>query len=289
MLNKKTKIIILGVVILLLSAIFIFALKIKFKNKNEVTENGININILEELKSNHPEFTGEQLEFYEKVAQSDDENAIKQCLSRKDEGDCVSSVAFIKSDRKLCYIHGGAADEETSEEEEEKTQKKCVEIVLQKKADAEIDQCRPLNGDDFFNCLNEIFSIYDELSDCANLPEGEGRAACEEIFYYKEAYLKYDRELCAKIKNEKLNQYCLKNIIDKLQDTDGDGLTDLDEINNYKTHYLFYDSDGDSLSDGDEVKKYNTNPKNSDTDGDGYSDGDEVKGGYNPAGEGRLE
>lgn len=76
---------------------------------------------------------------------------------------------------------------------------------------------------------------------------------------------KYDRELCNNIKNEKLNQYCLNNIIDKFQDTDGDGLTDLEEINIYKTHYLFPD-----------------------TDGDGYNDGDEVKNGFNPKGEGRL-
>ena len=42
------------------------------------------------------------------------------------------------------------------------------------------------------------------------------------------------------------------------------------------------DTDGDGLSDGDEVLKYHTNPLKPDTDGDGYSDGDEVRAGSNP-------
>jgi len=48
------------------------------------------------------------------------------------------------------------------------------------------------------------------------------------------------------------------------------------------------DSDKDGLTDVDELNKYKTNPKNPDTDGDGYSDGAEVKGGYNPNGAGKL-
>ena len=75
------------------------------------------------------------------------------------------------------------------------------------------------------------------------------------FFGYQTAYSKYDRELCQAVKNEKLNQYCLKNIIDKNQDTDKDGLTDLDEIKKYRTHYLFADSDNDGLNDGEAVKR----------------------------------
>ncbi len=59
-------------------------------------------------------------------------------------------------------------------------------------------------------------------------------------------------------------------------DTDGDGLTDGDEVNKYHTDPLISDTDGDGLSDGDEVLTYKTNPLKSDTDGDGISDGDEV-------------
>ncbi|MDW7680634.1 MAG: OmpA family protein [bacterium] len=59
-------------------------------------------------------------------------------------------------------------------------------------------------------------------------------------------------------------------------DTDGDGLSDGDEVNIYKTNPLKADTDGDGLSDGDEVNKYMTDPLKADTDGDGLSDGDEV-------------
>jgi outer membrane protein OmpA-like peptidoglycan-associated protein/opacity protein-like surface antigen len=59
-------------------------------------------------------------------------------------------------------------------------------------------------------------------------------------------------------------------------DTDGDGLSDGDEVLKYHTDPLKYDTDGDGLSDGDEVLKYHTDPLKVDTDGDGLSDGDEV-------------
>jgi len=59
-------------------------------------------------------------------------------------------------------------------------------------------------------------------------------------------------------------------------DTDGDGLTDYEEVKIYGTDPLNPDTDGDGLSDGDEVKIYGTDPLNPDTDGDGLSDGDEV-------------
>ncbi|MDP4117226.1 MAG: binary toxin-like calcium binding domain-containing protein, partial [Bacteroidota bacterium] len=59
-------------------------------------------------------------------------------------------------------------------------------------------------------------------------------------------------------------------------DTDGDGLSDYDEIMKYHTDPLKADTDGDGLNDGDEVMKYKTDPLKADTDGDGLNDGDEV-------------
>jgi outer membrane protein OmpA-like peptidoglycan-associated protein len=59
-------------------------------------------------------------------------------------------------------------------------------------------------------------------------------------------------------------------------DTDGDGLSDGDEINNYHTNPLKVDSDSDNLSDKDEIMVNKTDPNKPDTDGDGLSDGDEL-------------
>ncbi len=61
-----------------------------------------------------------------------------------------------------------------------------------------------------------------------------------------------------------------------LADTDLDGLSDFDEVKKFKTDPLNPDTDGDGLNDGEEVNKYKTNPLKADTDGDGLSDGDEV-------------
>ena len=62
-----------------------------------------------------------------------------------------------------------------------------------------------------------------------------------------------------------------------LHDTDGDGLTDREEIEVYGTDPKRADSDGDGLRDGDEIKIHHTDPKRVDTDGDGLSDKDEIQ------------
>lgn len=59
-------------------------------------------------------------------------------------------------------------------------------------------------------------------------------------------------------------------------DSDGDGLTDGEEVNTYKTNPLKGDTDGDILSDYSEVKDHKTSPSNADTDGDGLSDYEEI-------------
>lgn len=70
-------------------------------------------------------------------------------------------------------------------------------------------------------------------------------------------------------------------------DTDGDGLDDSVEKEK-GTNMLAWDTDGDTLSDGDEVLTWKTNPLKADTDSDTYDDAAEIKNGYNPNGEGKL-
>jgi hypothetical protein len=56
-------------------------------------------------------------------------------------------------------------------------------------------------------------------------------------------------------------------------DTDGDGVTDREELNVYGTDPDTWDTDGDGLSDGDELYVAGTDPFVWDTNGDGISDG----------------
>ena len=70
-------------------------------------------------------------------------------------------------------------------------------------------------------------------------------------------------------------------------DTDGDGLSDFEEVNAHGTDPLNADTDGDGLSDGDEVLTYGTAPLDPDTDGDGCGDLREL--GSDPASGGQRD
>lgn len=71
------------------------------------------------------------------------------------------------------------------------------------------------------------------------------------------------------------------NPIDAQEDPDRDNLTNLQEYQ-LGTNLRNPDSDGDGLSDGDEVNLHHTNPLVADTDGDGIPDGVEIQNGTNP-------
>jgi len=77
------------------------------------------------------------------------------------------------------------------------------------------------------------------------------------------------------------------NIFDS--DSDGDGYDDNTEIDNgYNPNGIgLLDSDGDGLTDRDEMTIHWSDRFNADTDGDGYDDGLEIANGYDPNGPGR--
>lgn len=72
------------------------------------------------------------------------------------------------------------------------------------------------------------------------------------------------------IKSCKEDYFCSNNVC-KAIDTDKDGLTDIEE-KQLGTNPQLYDTDGDTLSDYQEVKVLDTNPLNPNTDGDRYND-----------------
>lgn len=74
----------------------------------------------------------------------------------------------------------------------------------------------------------------------------------------------------------------------KLKDADMDGLTDETE-KKLGTNPNKEDSDGDGLLDGEEANNFHTNPLKSDTDGDGITDFKEVENGTNPLGAGKID
>ena len=71
------------------------------------------------------------------------------------------------------------------------------------------------------------------------------------------------------------------SIIDSKEDPDGDGINNRDEID-LGTDPLNSDTDRDNLTDSDELNRYHTDPILEDTDGDGLTDYDDVKLGFSP-------
>ncbi|MHA1419003.1 MAG: NosD domain-containing protein [Candidatus Heimdallarchaeaceae archaeon] len=59
-------------------------------------------------------------------------------------------------------------------------------------------------------------------------------------------------------------------------DTDNDGLDDINEVYIYGTDKYNNDTDSDGLLDGEEIQSYFTNPHDDDCDNDGLTDGEEV-------------
>jgi hypothetical protein len=94
-----------------------------------------------------------------------------------------------------------------------------------------------------------------------------------------------DKQTSTKTKIESEPQLTLEELLGN--DKDSDGIADEEEKNLGTSDYQF-DTDGDSLSDKDEIEVWKTDPLNPDTDGDGFFDGMEVIKGYNPAGAGTL-
>lgn len=66
-----------------------------------------------------------------------------------------------------------------------------------------------------------------------------------------------------------------------IPDADADGLDDASE-KAAGTDSLKPDTDGDALSDREELRVYKTDPLKSDSDGDGMNDGDEIKNRRDP-------
>ena len=109
-------------------------------------------------------------------------------------------------------------------------------------------------------CRNEL----DPLTSANCASRGHDAAWCADFAIYQKAVERQDRALCETIKTAEFSDAC-------------------GEIS---TAAVSLDADGDGLTDADERNIYKTDPAKADTDRDGYSDGMEVKSNHNPLGPG---
>lgn len=122
------------------------------------------------------------------------------------------------------------------------------------------------DGDGIPNYYEEILGFDKGRADT----DGDGLTDYDEFLYTDTDPLKFDSDE--------------NGISDGDEDFDEDGLRNVEEVE-YKTACYMMDTDGDGLSDYEEIRIYGTNPLLYDSDEDGIRDGLEIERGWNPLGE----
>ncbi len=217
--------------------------------------------------------------FMKFVRKNLDMNLCKMIKDQHFQEVCAHYVAFRKGDEDLCKkITDGKFEEE-----------ECLGPILAYKYGSEgnVEACKNITILEYPNlCFNLAVDYFDR--DCSKFKKEEDRIRCNDIVSYDLALNAKDIKICESISDNTRRQVCQNSINLGIEtDTDGDGLYDDQELF-FNTNPFVFDTDGDNLSDGEEMLKYHTNPSDVDTDNDGYNDGDEIKNGYNPKGEGKL-
>ncbi|MBE5957358.1 MAG: hypothetical protein E7254_00640 [Lachnospiraceae bacterium] len=147
---------------------------------------------------------------------------------------------------------GETSNPVVSDEERAKQRKECEELL---KIDTDNDG------------INDFLEKYFELDPDSEDTDGDGLSDYIEI-----------NDI---ITDAKLIDTDNDGILDGDEDSDEDGLTNIEEIRLNTNCGQIY-SDLDSITDGEEVLTYHTDPLKEDTDGDGVDDGTEVELGTNP-------
>ena len=118
--------------------------------------------------------------------------------------------------------------------------------------------CRGENEDEYLNGTIDNIALWDRA------------LSSDEIRYVYERPLGFGNHNSLRIDDGIFSTNPASN------DTDGDGLSDSEEVyfgmDGYLTDPTNPDTDGDGLNDSDELATYGTNPVSNDTDGDGYDD-----------------
>ena len=111
--------------------------------------------------------------------------------------------------------------------------------------------------------------------------DDDGLLDGEEVYIYDTDPLLYDTDFDGMPDGWEIDNSLNPKLWDSYIDSDGDGLTNLEEYQ-HGTNPKNSDSDNDGLLDGEEVNTHFTDPADSDSDNDGIPDGWEVDNSLNP-------
>lgn len=192
------------------------------------------------------------------------------------EGDayntCVWQTARAESDPKMCAeITDSAFAAQCADDLN-------VKLAL---ASSDVSYCNAVKDDNRKNNCTSTLAGPVTSANCAS--RGYDAAYCEDIAVYESALAARDPNQCAGISDTSVKANCEDGV--GSGDIDNDGLSGNEEAS-YGTSDTSADTDGDGVSDYDEVRTYGTDPTNADTDGDGYGDNDEINSEHDPLGPG---
>ena len=193
------------------------------------------------------------------------------CFEAKDEDaaeGCVEEIAFTADDEDICALLDGEDRED------------CSDNILYDDIvhDLDYEGCSDLHEASLVQrCQLAIESEVSQQGGCA--AAGVRPVLCDDQIWLQEAVASGDFKACNWLATTEGVESCK----DTFHSTDADGDTlSLYEEYEAGTSDTSSDTDGDGLSDVDELGIYETDPTNADTDGDGYSDGEEVANGFDP-------
>jgi len=192
------------------------------------------------------------------------------CLQASDAfaEDCVSGIAFDLLDESFCDVLDGAQYDH------------CRDSVLYLVyvEQGNYGACESLTDASLVSrCQGAVSTAVAAEGGCVEA--GISGALCDDEIWMQQAIDSGNFIAC----NWLARSVNIETCKDKFHsiDSDSDGLVLYDEYV-AGTSDASADTDGDGLNDFEEVNQYGTDPTNPDTDGDGYSDGEELSAGFDP-------
>lgn len=110
------------------------------------------------------------------------------------------------------------------------------------------------------NCYQEYFSKLNDRSQCDSVKIEMRKKQCADIVNKRLGTVFAQPAACDLIIDPKMKESCKNNVAIAPKDSDNDGLPDDVEIS-YGTNPFKADTDGDGVSDYEEINTYHTNPR----------------------------